>query len=330
MLRLLGNAEWTFNFANRKVGTTLDTLGNGVRVNDRLETVSLFSGGLDSTCGLGWLKENGIDAVLASFYGSKAKQDAIAKALGFERLVQVGCTWDNGRRRFGGQFQYRSFLFLALGAVVARSFGAKELMQFENGPLSIAVPPSPTYRMTRHAHPKLHREAEILFAELFGSELVVRNPFLDRTKKEMADGLRKLLRKPKFDIVVKNTETCWNLTSRRVLGDIEKKPGVPCGLCVPCIVRRTALGASDVMHTVDLTDRTNSNFGNATARVHVDAYLEWARELTDKGYDEARFSFEAPQVVREAISNSGGVLSMDAAYHLCRRFSAELIETFPS
>ncbi|HEY0414133.1 MAG TPA: hypothetical protein VGD66_13430 [Allosphingosinicella sp.] len=329
MLRLLGNAEWRFEFTKRAGRTALDDLGGGKAGVGESDTVMLFSGGLDSTCGLGWLKKNGVEAVLASFYGAKTKQEAIAAQFRIGRHVQVGCTWDNGRRRFGGQFQYRSFMFLALGAVLARSLGAKTLLQFENGPLSIAIPPSPTYRMTRHAHPKLHRLAETLFSILFGSPLEVANPFLSSTKRQMAELLRGEIGRKEFDAVVRRTETCWNLTSRQVIGKIAKKPGIACGLCVPCVVRRTAVLGNDVQHAVDLTSRKDPHFKDPNARVHVDAYLGWSNALTGPGYDLNRFAFEAPQVVREAVSNSAGMLTMDTTFDLCRTFAQELIGAFP-
>jgi hypothetical protein len=178
ILRLLGNAEWTFVFSKRKQDNVLDHLSLDGAQPDHVSTVALFSAGLDSTCGLDWLVRNGTDGALASFYGSKAKQIRLANLFEFRRHVQVGCTWDNGRRRIGGQFQYRSVLFLALGAMVARSYRASNLLQFENGPLAIAMAPAATYRMTRHAHPILHMLASELFSNLFGEPLAVQNPFL--------------------------------------------------------------------------------------------------------------------------------------------------------
>ncbi|CAO3405511.1 hypothetical protein [Azospirillum palustre] len=329
MLRLLGNAEWKFKFTKRSEKTALDGLGGGKAGEGRADTVTLFSGGLDSTCGLGWLQSSGVESVLASFYGAKAKQEEIVGNFEFGQHVQVGCIWDNGRRRFGGQFQYRSLMFLALGAMVARSFGAKRLLQFENGPLSIAMPPSPIYRMTRHAHPKLHRLAMMLFTELFGAEITVENPFLQLTKRQMAEALKETLGEQKFGKVVRKTETCWNLTSRQVVGNITKNPGTPCGLCVPCIVRRTAMRGDDIDHAVNLTSRKDPHFSNLNARVHVDAYLGWAKELSGRDYDVTRFAFEAPQVVREAVSNAADALTMEKTFDLYRTFADELMATFP-
>jgi len=329
ILRLLGNAEWMFEFSKRKQDSALDRLSLDGARSDRVSTVALFSAGLDSTSGLDWLVRNETDAALASFYGSKAKQTRLARQFEFKRHVQMGCTWSHGRRRIGGQFQYRSFLFLALGALVARSYGASTLLQFENGPLAIAMPPSATYRMTRHAHPMLHKLASELFSALFGESLSVQNPFLLSTKRQSADAMKAHLGGDRFEKTILDTETCWNLASRQVLGSITKDIGMPCGLCIPCVVRRTAIPGKDATHRVDFTSKRDPHFADLNARIHVDAYLAWARKLTASSYGPARFAFEAPQIVRDAVVHSDGKLTMDVIFEVERRFADELIQTFP-
>jgi 7-cyano-7-deazaguanine synthase in queuosine biosynthesis len=329
ILRLLGNAEWTFGFSKRKKKTALDRLAIDTAQPDHVSTVALFSAGLESTSGLDWLVRNRTDAALASFYGSKAKQTLLASEFEFKQHVQMGCTWANGRRRIGGQFQYRSFLFLALGAMVARSYRASTLLQFENGPLAIAMPPAATYRMTRHAHPMLHTLASELFYSLFGEPLSVQNPFLSLTKREAAAAMKAHLGTKRFEKTILGTETCWNLASRQVLGAISKPVGQPCGLCIPCVVRRTALPKRDVAYAVDLTSKEDPHFADADARIHVDAYLAWAHKLTASTYRPERFAFEAPQIVREAVAHSDGKLTMNAIFEIERRFAHELIQTFP-
>jgi len=71
ILRLLGNAEWTFAFSKRKRDSVLDRLSLDRVQSDHVSTVALFSAGLDSTSGLDWLVRNGTDAALASFYGRR-------------------------------------------------------------------------------------------------------------------------------------------------------------------------------------------------------------------------------------------------------------------
>ncbi|SFT82650.1 7-cyano-7-deazaguanine synthase (queuosine biosynthesis) [Paraburkholderia aspalathi] len=331
MLRLLGNAEWRFSFSKRRRTNGLDALATVVKANASgiANVVALFSGGLDSTCGLGWLRENDTDAVLASFYGAKAKQEFLAQEFGFDRHVQLGCKWGGGRRRIGGQFQYRSFLFLALGAVVANSFRARTLLQFENGPLALATPPSATYRMTRHAHPLLHRLAERMFGCLFGAGFEIRNPFLDATKREAADRLGRVHGPSQLKAILSKTETCWSLASRQVLGSVSKRPGTPCGVCIPCIVRRTALKRDPLDYAINLTSRRDPYFNDANVRIHVDAYLSWAHKVSHGDYSLEAFEFDAPKILRDAIAHSNGLLTPESALALQKRFAAELIATYP-
>lgn len=86
----------------------------------------------------------------------------------------------------------------------------------------------------------------------------------------------------------------------------------------------------DIAHAVDLTSKEDPHFDDANARIHVDAYLAWARKLTGTTYSSERFAFEAPQIVREAVAHSDGMLSMASIFEIERRFADELIQTFPT
>jgi len=156
------------------------------------------------------------------------------------------------------------------------------------------------------------------------------DPFLSLTKREAAIAMKAHLGAKRFEKTILGTETCWNLASRQVLGAITKRIGQPCGLCIPCVVRRTALPARDITHAVDLTSKKDPHFADAGAPIHVDAYLAWARKLTASAYRSERFAFEAPQIVREAVAHSDGKLTMSAIFEIERRFAHELIRTFPA
>lgn len=334
ILRLLGNAEWHFSFGQRRAGakSSLDLMAEAsIADGGEIDSVALFSGGLDSTSGLAWLQLEQRDVALASFYGAKAKQVNIRDSFSIKRHFQAMCQWAGSQTRFGGQFQYRSLLFLSLGAAVAASYDAKTLYQFENGPLAASLPPSPNYRMTRHAHPKLHRLMGDLFAELHGRPLLVSNPFITLTKREAAELLKKAVgTKAALMEVLSRTETCWNLNSRSVVGSITKSIGEACGLCIPCLVRRTAIGKKDpVSHRVDFLDPKDPWYADPAARIHVDAYLAWSRKILSPKYTIDDFAYEMPRVVEEAIDASLDTLSPSAALSLYQRFAHEIVGTFP-
>jgi hypothetical protein len=96
MLRLLGNVQWALHFKRRPktVATSLDRLLNAWKGTPspsvRGPEVALFSGGLDSTCGLAWLSKHNKKPVLASFYGHKERD--IVKS-GVRELIRRRPGW---------------------------------------------------------------------------------------------------------------------------------------------------------------------------------------------------------------------------------------------
>lgn len=335
LLYVQGNADWTFDFSQRSAESALDAPrdvapSDAVVKKGAIDGVVLFSAGLDSTSGLALLRPQAERHLLASYYsGNLEKQQAIASTLGYRHLVQIQGQWAaKGEATVGGQFWYRSFLFLCIGAALADTAGTGVLYQFENGPLALAVPPAPIYRMTRHAHPLVHRNAQILFQEVLGKPIEIRNPFLTKTKKEEIDLLLKALPdRGVFAEVVSNSETCWYLKSNAIVGSISKTSGTPCGVCIPCIVRRAALGNDEVKTAVDLASGRDLNRDNPVVRIHLNACLDFARRLTDPKYGAAAFVSELPLATASAIGTGPG-LAPEQVFALYQRFARELLATF--
>lgn len=345
LLRIQGNAEWEFDFRKRTRGkASADAL---VPVRPRapkasakaasaplsaakLEAVVLFSGGLDSTSGLATLMQRAERHLLVAYYtGNLAQQRRIAQALGFSRLVQVQGEWAHKEThgRSGGQYWYRSFLFLSLAMAVAHATGAASVLQFENGPLALAVPPLDIYRITRHAHPLVHRHLESLAKRLTGRAISITNPFLDRTKGAAVEEMREILPPRTFAEIAGETETCWYLNSRTIVaGQPRKRNGQPCGACVPCLVRRAALGSDDVEAAVDFKKRSDAA-RDQVVRVHYEAYSAFARRLLDRNYGLHDFLADAPAATRSAF-NGRCPLDANAGFALYRRFAAEWTKAF--
>lgn len=185
------------------------------------------------------MRDQAAETILVSCYHhQRSSQQALAADLGFNPPTSMRLTW-NGQGA-GVSFYYRSCLFLALAAVVAHSWGTQVIYQFENGVLATAMPPTPNWRMTRHAHPLTQHHSEQLFHELLGGDWEIRNPFLSSTKLEVVQRMKEAISPKKATGLAQRTETCWYYRQARVFG-VEKKPNQPCGVCVPCLVRRTAL-----------------------------------------------------------------------------------------
>src|SRR5262249_19109880 len=144
LLRIQGNADWSFDFGQRQYirsgADRLFSVGDGPRkskagtkakADPGPQTVVLFSGGLDSTSGLASLMDRAEEILLVGHYTqNRTKPARIARKLGFKRFIQIKTTWSLGQRA-GGQFQYRSFFFLSLAAVLANAARASTILQFE-------------------------------------------------------------------------------------------------------------------------------------------------------------------------------------------------------
>ncbi|WP_377828790.1 hypothetical protein ACFKHW_37615 [Bradyrhizobium lupini] len=344
MLRVQGNAEWKFDFTKRKTGTTSADLvfgGSGKEktkpkkaVKDHpppIENVVLFSGGIDSTAGLATLMKQVNKTLLVAYYArNRTKQESIANELGFRRLVQIGSSWTiaEAAPRVGGQFIYRSFLFLALAVLLTDATNAKSLFQFENGPLALAVEPLDLYRITRHAHPLVHRHLANLFNALTDRTINLSNPFLNRTKGEAVELLRSGLAKDQFKRIIALTETCWYLNSKIIVaGRPRKKNGKPCGACVPCLVRKAALGPDDTAAAVDFSNGGGRIARDPVVRVHYESYSAFAERLLDKGFNVYEFMETIPAATRNALRD-GGEMTPAEALALYRRFAEEWARTY--
>ncbi|WP_065751061.1 hypothetical protein [Bradyrhizobium paxllaeri] len=343
LLRVQGNAEWIFDFTKRMAETTSADLvfGKGrpkkttskkkASERESIENVMLFSGGLDSTSGLATLMEQADRTLLVAYYArNRVKQESIAKEMGFGRVIQIGSSWNisEAAPRVGGQFMYRSFLFLALALLFTDTTRAKSVLQFENGPLALAVEPLDLYRITRHAHPLVHQHLASLFKILTGRTINVRNPFLNKTKGEAVELLRSRLAKDQFKNVIAQTETCWYLSSKTIVaGRPRKRNGEPCGACVPCLVRKAALGADDTTSAVDFTNGRRRGPRDPVVRVHYESYSAFAERLLDESFDVYDFMEIVPAATRIALGN-GGEMTPTEAFALYRRFAEEWTRTY--
>lgn len=244
-LSMMGNMDWEIR--------TIKSQSRKPYEMDRSETtvkkVILFSGGMDSTAGIAAVPDSEKKETLLCSYYSKQKtmQREIGTSLGyagsqhFQFWSILSSTEMEGRNR---SFFYRSLLFLVVAAILADSYGASEVVQYENGILATSIPPSPSIVMTKHAHPFLHRQFSELLSNVFGRPFTINNPFLGLTKRECVDMAVKAIGKRPFQQLLERTETCWFRYSNFTLGGKHKSPNEECGICIPCIIRRTAFPES--------------------------------------------------------------------------------------
>jgi hypothetical protein len=231
------------------------------------ETVSLFSGGLDSYIGAIDALAGGGQVALVGHHaaGQGPTSTAQRSALGALRA-----TYPAGRtpvlrfwlsppkgliRASETTTRGRSVLFLALGVAVASGLGPARLLVPENGFISLNVPLTPPRSgsfSTRTTHPHLIALLRDLLNEL-QLRVALDLPYRFRTKGEMmidcadqialAGGLGA-------------TMSCAHPGAGRFVPG--GSPNQHCGYCVPCLIRRAAVSTWG-------TDRTPYVFENLRA-----------------------------------------------------------------
>lgn len=209
-----------------------------------LDSVCLFSGGLDSAIGSIDLLAQGRAPLLVShaYKGDKAHQDQISLGLkGRYSRFEVNADPHLYAGETDITMRTRSMNFLAFAAVAAHAVQAVaqretvELFVPENGFISLNAPLT-SRRIgtlsTRTTHPHFINSIQRIFG---AAEIPCRiiNPYQFKTKGQMvADCLNKTL----LADIVDSTVSCSHW----------KRSNQQCGVCVPCIIRRASLHSGGV------------------------------------------------------------------------------------
>jgi hypothetical protein len=248
------------------------------------DEVVLFSGGLDSLAGaIEELIGNERCVALVSHRSAPkiaAYQtelvEALRKRVGPNRLLHVPVLV-NKDRAIGNEFtqRSRSFLYAALGFVVARIFGQSHIRFFENGVVSLNLPLTPHLlgsRASRTTHPQGISGFSKLFSALVREPFAVQNPFMWRTKSEVVrtiahSGCAKL---------ISQTVSCTRVRDMTRLH-------THCGFCSQCVDRRFAVLAagleahdSEAMYKVELL---TGALPPGEARTMAESYVRMASEI---------------------------------------------------
>lgn len=280
------------------------------------DSLSLFSGGLDSLIGAIDLLETGATPLLVSHFGEGATSDAQSKL--FSGLKQHYDKSSVDRLRVGMAFKDglvkgvksenstrgRSFLFFALGVFAGTGHAQRFTLRVpENGFIALNVPLDPLRlgsNSTRTTHPYYMARWNDLLREL-GIEGNIENPYWDKTKGEMVADCKnpELLKK-----LVVDSMSCSSPAKGRWKGlGIEH-----CGYCLPCLIRRAALQAAWGI----AGDKTIYTISDLHAQ-SLDT-----RESTGKQVRSFQYAIERlkgnPQLSRLLIHKSGSL--GDEAVHL--------------
>jgi hypothetical protein len=281
VLSFLSEDEYHFEFVKLKedysLGPYLDF--EETPFTGHVEDVVMFSGGLDALGGA--VQEALIDKrqVLLVHHRSTSK-----RAPRHEQLVaDLGCRagsraplhfpiWANKEKGLAREYtqRTRSFVFAALGGLFAGTIGLDRVRFYENGVVSLNLPPSPQIvgsRASRTTHPRVLDGFSALLTAVIGRSFRFENPFLWKTKTDVVQ----LVRDAGCADMIGSSTSCghtWELTREHT----------HCGMCSQCIDRRLAvlaagMGANDPAHNY----RNDPVLGappNAYAKTMVTAYME--------------------------------------------------------
>ncbi|MGJ4747307.1 Qat anti-phage system QueC-like protein QatC [Leptospira sp. SA-E8] len=240
-LHFLSGDIWEFDFVKGGFTPPIPYNKTKNRSNEieGLDSVCLFSGGLDSAVGAIDLIENGGSPLLVSYgyKGDKNHQDEVASHLKgkFSRFI-ANANPISLNKKTDITMRTRSLSFLSLGVIGACAVqivnGLKkiDLVVPENGLISLNAPLT-SRRIgslsTRTTHPYFLSMIQEIFAKL-EINCLIKNPYQFKTKGEMVFECRNktILKK-----IVSHTVSCSHW----------KRKNQQCGICVPCLIRRAAL-----------------------------------------------------------------------------------------
>jgi 7-cyano-7-deazaguanine synthase in queuosine biosynthesis len=272
-----------------------------------VDRVLMFSGGLDSLSGAVRSAASGHNLVLVSHrpvttQGSRQRELFSRLQLAFSKvkMIHVPVEINKNQNLKGDYFQRtRSFLFSALGAVVAASVRAAGVRFFENGVVSLNLPlagETVGARASRTTHPIALHYFSQLFELILGRPLAVDNPFIHMTKAEV---LLEIARH-KQEALISYTCSCAHQ------GYGQTRLSLHCGTCSQCIDRRFAVLAAGLQdHDPERDYRSDVFRGSRDEGYEQNMAINYIRHATalDQMTHEqiaAQFNMELSRAIRHS------------------------------
>jgi 7-cyano-7-deazaguanine synthase in queuosine biosynthesis len=209
------------------------------------EQVVMFSGGLDSLAGAIDEVVNQRRRVVLVTHKSTSKLNKRHRVLEEMLAAKSG---DNVPHRItvrvhktkGLNREYtqrsRSFLYVSIGATIARMLGLKNVRFYENGVISLNLPVCAQVvggRATRTTHPRVMKGFQDIITLVAGEPFTVENPYIWKTKADVV----KVITDAGCHDLIKHSMTCthtWEMSNQHT----------HCGGCSQCIDRRFAVFAA--------------------------------------------------------------------------------------
>ena len=194
---------------------------------ERKESVTLFSGGIDSLSGI--LNVQTRHGPTSGVFVNHSNISSIVQNLEENVCDRYGINLfqiDIQRSRAAGIQQLRGFVYLAFGAIVARILETNKIFISESGPVMYQPLFIPTDLVTLTTHPTLILLSKQFFRELYDIEFHFYEPFEDITKAEVVSLC------PEQD-AIQSTNSC--VSTRFAYSGYSH-----CGMCYGCLVRRVS------------------------------------------------------------------------------------------
>lgn len=238
VLRLLSNDFWHIELRQQD-GVTEAPSEN----NHQEGQVLLFSGGLDSLAAAIEFRNPGPLALVSHVTRARQTRNVQVRLAGM--LAESGTPIPHHQlfvsskdvpgfdHDIEGSQRTRSFMFLILGALVARRLGRRDLlMMAENGQMAIHLPLN-TARIgafsTHTAHPDVLDSMQTIISTALAGTYRISNPYVSLTKAEVVERIWAAM-----PGAVPVASSCWR--NARLPEGVNH-----CGECIPCMVRRIAI-----------------------------------------------------------------------------------------
>lgn len=215
----------------------------------------------------------------------------------------------------------RSFLYVTLGAVVARIFGLDAVDFFENGVVSINLPLAEHElgaRATRTTHPQTLAWYSQLLSAVFEQKFQVRNEFLTKTKQDVVE----IIKHAGQGELIASSVSCMHTRETT-------KASPHCGVCSQCVSRRFATLGVDggVLEPSRLyrQDVLTEPRKRTEDRTIAERFLGFAREISaleDSADFAQRYAAELGRVTRFMPFASSVVI--DSVFDLHRRHAEQV------
>lgn len=261
-----------------------------------VDRVLMFSGGLDSLAGAVETAKAGEKLVLVSHWPTaplRSRQDKLfagLKQLFSAEMIHIP-VWIYKDGNMGREHtqRTRSFLYSALGAIVASSIRGQGVRFFENGIVSLNLPVADEVigsRASRTTHPLVMDLFSKLYTLVLGRDFVVDNPYIFDTKSEV---IERIVKGGGGDLI---GYTC---SCARPM--FKSKTRWHCGTCSQCIDRKVAIVAAgqegtepDSDYVVDVF--TGPRMEGYDQNIAVD-YVRHGRELAEMSEETMASKFNA-------------------------------------